>query len=100
MNTRLSVLNIVERSITSDRLVVELGKAFKLWGGPPQVLRMGNRPEFIPHALNSLRQEGRYLLSPARHAVEQRAHRIVQFSPAKTAISEPTWSRPCGHRGL
>lgn len=50
-HTRLSVLNIVERSITSDRLVVELGKAFALWGGPPQVLRMDNGPEFISHAL-------------------------------------------------
>lgn len=34
-HTRQSDLNIVERSITSDQLVVELGKAFALWGGPP-----------------------------------------------------------------
>ncbi|WP_139277793.1 DDE-type integrase/transposase/recombinase, partial [Rhodococcus marinonascens] len=50
-HTRLSLLNIVERSITAERLVEELGKAFVLWGGPPQVLRMDNGPEFISHAL-------------------------------------------------
>ena len=50
-HTRLSVLNIVERSITATRLVAELDKAFALWGGPPRVLRMDNGPEFISVAL-------------------------------------------------
>jgi transposase InsO family protein len=50
-HTRLSLLNIVERSITSARLIEELEKAFALWGGPPLVLRMDNGPEFISHVL-------------------------------------------------
>lgn len=50
-HTRQSVMNIVERSITSHRLIEELGKAFAVWGGPPQVLRLDNGPEFISHAL-------------------------------------------------
>ena len=50
-HTRLSVLNIVERSITARRLTEELEKAFALWGGPPQVLRMDNGTEFISQVL-------------------------------------------------
>jgi putative transposase len=50
-HTRLSLLNIVERSITAERLIVELDKAFALWDGPPLVLRMDNGPEFISHVL-------------------------------------------------
>jgi hypothetical protein len=30
-HTRLSLMNIVERSITAERLTVELDKAFALW---------------------------------------------------------------------
>jgi putative transposase len=50
-HTRLSLMNIVERSITAERLTVELDKAFALWDGPPLVLRMDNGPEFISHVL-------------------------------------------------
>ncbi|WP_370369893.1 IS3 family transposase [Mycolicibacterium sp. CH28] len=50
-HTRLSLMNIVERSITAQRLTEELDKAFALWGGPPLVLRMDNGPEFISHVL-------------------------------------------------
>ncbi|UZG60503.1 DDE-type integrase/transposase/recombinase (plasmid) [Rhodococcus opacus] len=50
-HTRQSLLNIVERSITAQRLTDELDKAFALWGGPPLVLRMDNGAEFISTVL-------------------------------------------------
>ncbi|MEE6176820.1 IS3 family transposase [Mycobacterium sp. 050134] len=50
-HTRVSLLNIVERSITAERLVAELKKVFAGAGGPPKVLRMDNGPEFISQAL-------------------------------------------------
>ncbi|GEM_PF-805791 len=50
-HTRLSVLNIVELSITAQRLTEELEKAFALWDGPSLVLRMDNGPEFILQVL-------------------------------------------------
>ena len=50
-HTRCSLLNIVERSITAENLVVELKKVFAAAGGPPKVLRMDNGPEFISQAL-------------------------------------------------
>ncbi len=58
-HTRLLLLNIVERSITADRLVAELDKTFALWGGPPQVLRMDNGPEFFPSPATVLCRSGR-----------------------------------------
>ncbi|BCK53195.1 integrase [Nocardia wallacei] len=50
-HTRESLLHVVERSITADRLVAELDKVFAAAGGPPRVLRMDNGPEMISHAL-------------------------------------------------
>ncbi|WP_124711614.1 IS3 family transposase [Mycolicibacterium nivoides] len=50
-HTRVSLLNLVERSITADRLVDELQAVFAATGGPPRVLRMDNGPEFISQAL-------------------------------------------------
>ncbi|OFV79275.1 integrase core domain protein [Rhodococcus erythropolis] len=53
-HSRQSVLNIVERSIPAEDLVAALKKAFARWGGgPPQVLRRDNRPEFISEALRT-----------------------------------------------
>ncbi|WP_122442739.1 IS3 family transposase [Mycobacterium attenuatum] len=50
-HTRESLLNIVERSITAERLVAELETAFTVAGGPPKVLRMDNGPELVSQAL-------------------------------------------------
>lgn len=50
-HTRESLLNIVERSITGERLVEELKKVFAAVGGPPRVLRMDNGPELVSQAL-------------------------------------------------
>jgi len=50
-HTRESLLNIVERSITAERLVEDLERSFAAAGGPPMVLRMDNGPEMISQAL-------------------------------------------------
>lgn len=50
-HTRVSLLDMVERSITAELLVEELKKVFAAAGGPPRVLRMDNGPEFISQAL-------------------------------------------------
>jgi putative transposase len=50
-HTRESLLHLVERSITGERLVVELEKVFGAAGGPPIVLRMDNGPELVSQAL-------------------------------------------------
>ncbi len=50
-HTRMSLLNIVDRSITAGRLIEGLEKAFAMWGGPPLVLRMDNEPKSISEAL-------------------------------------------------
>ena len=52
-HTRMSLLNIVDRSITAERLIEELEKVFAIWGGPPMVLRLDNGPEFISEALRA-----------------------------------------------
>jgi putative transposase len=52
-HTRESLVNIVERSITAERLIAELEKCFAAAGGPPMVLRMDNGPELISQALQS-----------------------------------------------
>jgi transposase InsO family protein len=50
-HTRESLLHLVERSITAEKLVAELERVFSACGGPPKVLRMDNGPERISHAL-------------------------------------------------
>jgi putative transposase len=62
-HTRCSLLNIVERSITAENLVVELKKVFAAAGGPPKVLRMDNGSEFISQALQQF-CDGKFGMSP------------------------------------
>lgn len=50
-HTRVSQLNIVDRSITAERPVAELKKVFAAAVGPPKALQMDNRPELIYPAL-------------------------------------------------
>ncbi|PPJ39779.1 hypothetical protein C5E45_01150 [Nocardia nova] len=50
-HTRESLLHVVERSITAERLVAELETVFAATGGPPRMLRMDNGPEMISVAL-------------------------------------------------
>ena len=50
-HTRMSLLNIVERSITGPDLVAALQQVFAVTGAPPKVLRLDNGPEMISQAL-------------------------------------------------
>jgi putative transposase len=50
-HTWLSLLNVVERWITAERLVAELGNVFARAREAPQVLRMDNGPELFSEAL-------------------------------------------------
>lgn len=50
-HTRVSLLDMVERSITGEALVEELKTVFAANGGPPKVLRMDNGPEMVSQAL-------------------------------------------------
>jgi transposase InsO family protein len=50
-HTRKSLLHLVKRSITAERLVDELESAFTAAGGPPRVLRLDNGPELVSQAL-------------------------------------------------
>ena len=88
-HTRESLLHLVERSITAERLVAELEAVFAAAGGPPKVLRMDNGPELVSQALQRF-CDGKVGMSlhPARHAVEQRLHRIVQ-QPAQEGVPQP-----------
>jgi len=56
-HTRVSLLNIVECSITAERLVTELQTAFAVAGGPPKVPRMDNGPELVSQALQRFCQD-------------------------------------------
>jgi transposase InsO family protein len=50
-HTRQSLLDLVARSITAERLVAELDQMFAAADGPPKVLRMDNGSELISQAL-------------------------------------------------
>ena len=50
-HTRESLLHLVERSITAERLVAALESVFSVAGGAPDGLRMDNGPELVSQAL-------------------------------------------------
>lgn len=50
-HTRVSLLNLVDRSITGERLVEELTTVFAAAGGPLKVLRMDIGPKLVTQAL-------------------------------------------------
>jgi putative transposase len=50
-HTRVSLLHVVKRSITADRLIEELVHVFAAACGPSRVLRMDNGPELVSQAL-------------------------------------------------
>ena len=83
----------------------ELEEVFAAAGGPPKVLRMDNGPELVSQALQRFCDEqGRPVLHPAGHAVEQRLHRIVQ-QPTTQGVPQPQPLEhpvrgPRGHRRL
>ena len=104
-HTRESLLHMVERSITAERLVDELKTVFAAAGGPPKVLRMDNGPELVSQALQRF-CEGKVgpVLYSAGNAVEQRLHRIVQ-QPTTQGVPQPQPLEhpvrgPRGHRRL
>ena len=102
--TRLSLLNIVERSITAERLVAEPTLVFATAGGPPKVLRMDNGPEFISQALQQFCDHRVDMSYIPPGTLEQRAHRIVQ-QPTTQGVPQPQPLEhpargPRGHRRL
>ena len=81
-HTRESLLDLVERSITAERLVTELAAVFAVAGGAADDAADGQRPGVgFPSAATVLRRQDRNVLHPARLPVGQRLHRIVQQPP-------------------
>ena len=98
-HTRESLLNLVERSITAERLVAELERVFAAAGGPPQVLRMDNGPELVSQALQQF-CEGKVGLSyipPGRRGITATSnHSTTGYGRnASTATTGP----PCSKHG-
>ena len=79
-HTRESLLHLVERSITAERLVAELEAVFAAAGGPPKVLRMDNGPELVSQALQRF-CEGKVGLSyiPPGYASLNRLIGVIGF---------------------
>ena len=103
-HTRVSMLHLVERSITAERLVAELEAVFTAAGGPPKVLRMDNGPELVSQALQQF-CDGKVGLSyipdnPGTTATTNRS----TTDPGKECLNRNHWSSllesPSGDRRL
>ncbi len=83
-HTRESLLHLVERSITAEKLVAELEKVFTARNGPPRVLRMDNGPEMISHALQQFCADrvGIVYIPPGT-PWNNGLHRVVQSAAAR-----------------
>ena len=100
-HTRESLLNIVERSITGERLVEELKKVFAAVGGPPRVLRMDNGPELVLKHCNGFatgrpacrifRRAARGSTGTSNHSTTDYA-RSASTATTGTPCSRPAWS--------
>jgi putative transposase len=100
-HTRESLLHVVERSITAERLVAELESVFSVAGGPPTVLRMDNGPEMVSQALQRF-CEGKVGLSyippgtPWKNGYSNRSTiasgRSASTTTTGTPCSRPAWS--------
>jgi hypothetical protein len=103
-HTRESLLHLVERSITAERLVSELEKVFTAAGGPPKVLRMDNGPELVSHALQRF-CEGKVGLSyippgtPWNNGYIESFNNRLKGVPQPQPLEHPVRG-PRGHRRL
>jgi transposase InsO family protein len=85
-HTRASLLHVVERSITTERLVIELEDVFAAAGGPPKVLRMDNGPELVSQALQQF-CDGKVGLSYIPPGAQRLRSIPVYATNASTSIS-------------
>ena len=95
-HTRCSLLHLVERSITAERLVVELESVFATAGGPPKVLRMDNGPELVSQALQRF-CEGRVGLpytAPDNHGTTATSNRSTTAFGRSASTTGTPCSRP------
>jgi transposase InsO family protein len=88
-HTRCPLLHVVERSITAERLVIELETAFATAAGPPRALRMDNGPHLVSQAPQRF-CENRVGLQypPGTPWNNERLHRIVQQS-SQEGVPQP-----------
>jgi putative transposase len=100
-HTRESLLHVVERSITAERLVAELDSVFAVAGGPPRVLRMDNGPELVSQALQGFcdGKIGLYYIPPGTpwnngyiESFNNRLRRSASTATTGTPCSRPEWS--------
>jgi len=88
-HTRCSLLHLVERSITAERLVVELESAFATAGGPPKVLRMDNGRNWFPKRCNGSAKEGSD--SPTSNRSTTGFGRSASTATTGTPCARPAW---------